>query len=137
MTCPHCDELRERIAYLEGELGLQKEATHLAAIRAFTHGVTIRGRMQTAEFILALYRANGRVISGPQLMEIIPPHQYGEDDRNHEIVKVWAHGARKILGRQAIQTVWGRGYRLTAEGLERVRDIIASALNAGDQAVAA
>lgn len=124
MTCPHCEELRERIAFLEGELGMQVRDTEHALVAAAIKGQRFGGRQQVADFILTLYRAKGRVVGTFQVLEAIPPKDHGGDERNPDIVKVWAHTARLAIGRSCIETCWGRGYRMTPLGLEKVAAIL-------------
>jgi hypothetical protein len=123
MSCAHCADLEERVAWLESELGIQTEASLVERIRAAIPRGT-PGRVSTARLVAALYRAHGRVVSRAQLLEALPPKAGGEDERAPEIINVWAAWARKALGRGAVACAWGVGYRLTPEGMERVRLIL-------------
>jgi DNA-binding response OmpR family regulator len=126
MTCPRCAELEERIAYLESELGLQRDADQVGRIhdlmrRAGMPGST-GGRAQAAEMVMALYRAGGRPVTTWQLLDAVPSPSRA--DRGPNIVKVWVVVARKALGRDAIRTVWGKGYAITEAGIGRVKAIL-------------
>ena len=130
MTCPHCAEKDERIAWLESELGLQRSANEMGMMReAFPvrpMGASCTGLAFSV--ILALYHAKGTTLSVYQLMERIPPKSNHEDDRIPHGVAVWVYRARQILGdRDAIENVWGRGYRLSEEAMARVRAVLGGA----------
>lgn len=121
MTCDRCAELLEEIVYLRSELGLSSGATELGLVREALRDVGAGGARiaAAAGLICALYGAKGRVL----LLELVPPTRI-DNDRDVGIVKVWVCYARKGLGESAIENVWGRGYRLTLAGLERVRAIL-------------
>jgi len=128
--CDRCSELEEKIAWLEGELGLQMRQTDLAKVQRYLHvaaGISALGggkATSVAEVVLALYQARGRVVSKLQLMEAAPPDSALYDERNPKIVDVWIWRARNGLGSGAIGTSWGRGYYLTPEGLAKVSRIL-------------
>jgi DNA-binding response OmpR family regulator len=129
--CGRCMELEERVAYLEGELGLRLQADQVARLREVLLGATMgvtRGRAQPAEAVLALYRAKGRPVTKWQLMDAVPPASgvANDDERDPKIVNVWVCVARKGLGADAISTVWGRGYQMTVAGMARVTEILAA-----------
>jgi len=122
-ACPRCAELEEEVAYLRAELGLQRDETQIALVReALPLGIP--GRVGVARFLLALYAARGRVMTYAQIMEAVPPKAGGDDDRTYNLITIWACWARKALGRDIIDTVFGHGYRLTPEGLTRVRRLL-------------
>jgi DNA-binding response OmpR family regulator len=132
--CPRCDELRERVAWLESELGLQRDQTDVEALRRVILRFRYRsggiGSAHCARMLLALYRAGGRAMSRYQLMEAAPPSGGGEDDRNANLVGVMMCLARRALGYGAIENVWGSGYRLTPTGIARVAEILGEAQRA-------
>lgn len=128
-ACPHCAAKDERIAWLESELGLQRDETARDKLRSALATATENARHGmngTARFVLALYGARGRAMSSQQLLDAIPPRWGGDDERLPTIVRVWASSARKTLGKDAISTAWGSGYRLTPEGMARVGAILAA-----------
>ena len=108
--CPRCAELEERIAFLESELGLTKDATLLAEIRT-RFGLTAG----EATLLQVLYQSPaGRVARNWTLLEQLPPKE-GGPDRGLKIVDVYICKLRKSIGKDAIETVWGEGYRLTPD----------------------
>lgn len=126
--CARCEELEERVAWLEGELGLQREAWAVDTLRAaFAASPNRRAgsRLGAARLVLALYRAKGRPMTTYQLMEACPPTDRREDERSSNIVSVWAYFARQVLGKDAVASAWGQGYRLSEKGLSQVAAILA------------
>lgn len=127
--CDRCAELEERVAWLESELGLQNDMTMAERLRRHfidSCGTGWRGQQRSGgvRVILALFAAKGRAMSRDQLLEAIPPFRGGDDERQPKIVDVWVCWARKAIGRDAISSVWGRGYQLTKAGVERVAAIV-------------
>lgn len=117
MTCAHCEDMAERVAWLEGELSLQLSASDVHTLcRRF------KMRPQAAQMVLAMYRAKGRVMSNLQLWETMPqvrdPRR--DDDRDFKMLDVQICSARKALGADAIETAWGKGRALSPVGMERV-----------------
>lgn len=122
--CPHCDDMRERIAWLESELGLQRHAALLDKIRrALAPGSRNSKARGAAALIAALYAAQGRPMSIRQLMEALPARD-SVDERNSNVISVWVHAARRHLGKATIANVWGHGYRLSDEGMARVGALV-------------
>lgn len=118
MTCPHCEDKDDRIAWLESELGLQRTESEIDALR-MAFGLT----PQQSEIVRALYHAKGRTVSKLQLWDACPPVTAGED-RVPEILNVHVCKIRNILGRDVIHTSWGRGYALTPAGMAKVAPIL-------------
>lgn len=108
-------DLEERVAYLEGELGLSINATRLGRLMAF--GM----QCSQAHIALALYQANGRVLSADQLDDALPTGE--REPRN--FVKVAINRVRGAIGADCIETVNGLGYRATDVGRERLAAILA------------
>jgi DNA-binding winged helix-turn-helix (wHTH) protein len=127
MSCARCAELEEEIAYLKGELGIRADAEVVDRIRRGLLTVRIAnsgGKHQAAECLAALYAAKGRTVSPWNLMSAVPgPSRLGEN-RTPNIVTVWIHMCRRLLGREAIENVYGKGYRLTPAGMARVTALI-------------
>lgn len=119
MICARCAELEEEVAYLRSELGVQQEAS-LTDILKVRFGL-VRG---WAAVLAALYRAKGRCVMHAQLEEAIP--NPNDRDRDNRIVTVYVALLRGVLGKDAIATVWGSGYRLTESGLERVESVLST-----------
>jgi hypothetical protein len=124
MTCARCAELEEEVAYLRGELGLtrnmEREHRLRSALRARNLTTHANG---AALLLLALYAAGGAVRTPYQLLDAIPSREHNED-RNPGVVVVYIHCARKAIGFDAIENVWGRGYRLSDAGAERVKALL-------------
>lgn len=118
--CARCDELEEEVAYYKSELGGNLAADHVVAIKSAMRGGSAHGRACPAKLVLSLYRAKGRTVTKLQLLEAIPPKDGGEDERDAKICDVWVCQARQFLGPEIIETVWGRGYRISAYGTDLV-----------------
>lgn len=122
--CQRCEDKDERIAWLESELGLQKHGTEVNALRRH-----LNVRPQTAQLVLGMYRAKGRIMTNIQLWETIPQvrNPKADDDRDFKMLDVQVCNARKAIGADAIQTVWGIGRALSPFGMERVASILGEA----------
>lgn len=123
-ACPHCAELEERIAWLEGELGLRVDADQIQALIA-----AFRLSPGVAHVVRALYASKGRTVTHLQLLEAIPSPAELED-RSQSNVGTLVCRARKRLGAGAIESVWGRGYRMTEAGMATVTSILAPSATA-------
>lgn len=121
--CPHCADLADRIAWLESELGIQDQADLERRVSALLGHCPRFGRPQIAQVIVALYAAKGKVKSKWQLLEAIPSPR-GNEDRDPKLLDVLVCRARHSFGRDTIETVWGRGYRLTPVGLARIAALL-------------
>jgi hypothetical protein len=124
MTCARCAELEEEVAYLRGELALTHEAETYARLRAHLRSRPGSHRGGAIGLITALYSAHGRVLTTAQIMDAVPATKTEHEDRMPDISKVWVCSARKALGHDSIENVWGKGYRMTPAGIERVRAIV-------------
>lgn len=123
MTCPHCEELEERVAWLESELGLRRSAERINRLKRLIPTYRQSGRGLAAHLIEALYAANGKMLTKWQIMEALPSPTRNEE-RLLKLVDVVVCNARHGLGKDAIETVWGHGYRMTPKGLDAVRAIL-------------
>ena len=123
MTCPHCEEMRERIVWLESELGIQSHTALVEKLRP--HAMINRG--QTAQFIAVLWLAKGKPVSNFQLLEAIPSPM--DVDRDPHIVRMWASRARDAIGFfDSVRTIKGFGYQLTSAGVARVAEMLGEPL---------
>lgn len=118
--CARCEELEERVAWLESELGIQKDAGEVEALKGafgLTHGLAV--------LLRALYRAKGRPVTRLQILDVLPT-KGGADgsDRDPKIVDVRASQLRAALGKGAVLNAWGQGYRLSDEARARVEAVI-------------
>lgn len=118
MTCPHCADKDDRIAWLEGELGLRVTAgARHALCRAFII------RPSEATILARLYAAKGNCVSTWILMDETA-RSPGRDDRGLNNISVLILRLRRALGREAIETVYAAGYRLSAAGMAKVSSAI-------------
>lgn len=119
--CVRCEELEEENAWLKSELGIQQDVSRIMKLHKAmlaSPAITTSGRRGAAEFVSALYGAKGRVMTHAQLLESVPSRD--REDRAPGITTVWAYVARCALGKDIIQTVFGRGYQLTPKGMKLV-----------------
>lgn len=126
MMCTRCEELEERVAWLESELGIQVDITAIERLRRYFLAQARqqgRSRAGAARFVMALYGLKGRAATRLQLLDATARDE-ADEGRAPKIIDVWVCIARRVLGHEAIETVWGSGYRLTAEGQARVAEII-------------
>jgi len=108
--CPRCAELEDEVRFLKRELGLDVEKNKV-------------GRLQTmlaitphqARILYVLYAARGRIVTADALDEMIPA-EGGETRDSLEVFKVQICKMRRAVGSNAIQNVWGKGYRITHLG---------------------
>jgi hypothetical protein len=125
-SCARCADLEEQVAYLRSELGLQHDNQAHRRVRnvMLTRKAGGKvGRTGSVGLVMALYAAKGRPVTRWQILEAVASPS-GNDDRLPKIIDVWVCYARKTLGHDAIENVWGKGYCLTSTGMERVRAII-------------
>ena len=121
--CDRCEELQESVAWLESELGIQRSADRVERIKSALFPYRRSGRGQAAYLLEALYAAKGKVMTKLQILEALPSPSRNEE-RGLKLVDVVVCIARASLGKGAIQTVWGLGYRMTDAGLEAIRAIL-------------
>lgn len=111
MTCPHCQDLRDEIAFLKRQLGVQAQQDQISTL-----ATRLRLPPAEAQLLSALYDAKGRVLSVYQLDEVMPPVSSSADDRDLKHVAIRVCRVRKKLGEESIKNIWGRGYCLTDIG---------------------
>lgn len=122
ISCPRCEDMAAKIEWMEGLLGLNAEADRLSCLHRI--GLT----SQVARMMLALLGAPGRLMTKEALVESIPLIDRNYETRDPKVVDVYISRARKRLGFDAIETVYGLGCRLTPSGAARLRQ----ALGEGD-----
>lgn len=99
--------LKARIAVLEGQLAVQGlEPLVDGGLPGWAESLT---RQQRA-LMGALIAAYPRALDAFQIDEILPHHDHAAD-RDLRLAASIVHAVRRKLGREAIQTVWGAGYR--------------------------
>lgn len=113
----HTEELEETVLQLRKELGQVSSVDTLARLVARWRLTPLEAR-----FLEHLYARAGRVSSKEAIMEAL----YGDraDEPGIKIVDVLACKVRGKLGDEAIVTEWARGYRLAAEAIEAVRELL-------------
>lgn len=116
VTCDTCAELRERIAYLESELRIQADDTEFARVKS-AFGLQPMG----VRILLALWKARGGVVSVWRLEELI---RGMDGDCSENLIRVHICRMRSGIGRDAVENVWGRGYRLSGEAINRVDAVL-------------
>lgn len=109
MSCPHCTALEEEVAYLKDELSLTKSKDVVDRLR---RRFQLSG--QQATVLAAIYNAKGRCLQQWFLEEIAPPML--APDRGPKHMQVQICNIRNKVGKAAIETVWGAGYRITDLG---------------------
>lgn len=115
MTCPHCADKDERIAWLESELGLRADAARLNDLRT-----RLRLAPREAKIALLLASASG-VVTHAQIEEAIPEPR-GDNFRHETFIRVYIAKLRDKLGSASIESVYGLGYQMRPEAKQRVLD---------------
>ena len=106
--------LEERVAWLESELGMARNADQLHILRR-----ELRITPCAARMLSILYIAKGRVVR-----RLFLEDEVCTTDTVTNVVKLYALYIRKALGPDALETARGEGYRLTSSGLQRVKSIL-------------
>jgi len=107
--CVRCEDLEEEVAYLRRELAIANAQDVTDRLRRH-----FRLSGQQATVLAALYNARGRNLTQDFLEDIAPPiHGH---DRQPKHMQVQICNIRNKVGRQAIETSYGAGYRITDLG---------------------
>lgn len=116
------EERNEEIAALRRQVSAGADDAVLDAI-----AVGCRLARQEAWLLATLYAARGRILSKERLNEVMPSPagNWEPSEREPKILDVIACRVRSKLDREAIQTVWGKGFRITAIGSSLVERMIA------------
>lgn len=109
------EELQDEVVYLRGELGLLRDDDQIANLRR-----AYPMHRGAARLVMALRAAGQRGLTYQQLDEAIPQVHDSGGDRGIKIISVWASYARKALGPGVIETIWGKGLRLSPNGIALV-----------------
>jgi len=111
-VCRERDELRGEVAYLRASTMLTPEQAAYVAIKQRYP------RMERATICVVwrLYTARSGALSYDALYEALPGRGGDGSDALLKIVGVYVSQARASFGREAIENVWGFGYRLTRKG---------------------
>ena len=124
--CPHCADLRERVAWLESELSIQHDAGDMLKLKT-AFGMT----PQCARIVLALHAAKGAPVSRQRIEELTEEFAYGnrgkgslDGETSNNLVSVAAHRVRGYLGHDTVLCLRGRGYALSDVGLAMVGEVL-------------
>jgi DNA-binding response OmpR family regulator len=122
-TCPSCAAKARKIAELERLLDgalytTKREAARLIRVLGVTE--------QQAEILTVLYRSGHDCVKGMAVIDALPPARRGErtEENRDNLIKVQVSHLRKQLGREAVETVWGAGYRLGADMRATIKAIL-------------
>lgn len=107
------EELEEEVSRLRHELGLMREERVFTALRKKFRLTPVETR-----FLIALYDAKGEPLTAWDLHLKVPAPSGLE--RASNVVAVFISRLRGIIGRNAIDTVWNRGWALTPVGITTV-----------------
>lgn len=120
-NAPTYEELQERVAYYEDLLGISENSErYLLLVDAF-------GMPPGPTWLLSrLIAADGRLVPRASLLDAIPSSDRSVE-RTVKAVDVYMVKIRRVLGFDAIETVWAQGYRLTPLGRLRTRMAIEAA----------
>lgn len=104
-------EYKALVELLQGMLSVQTDDI-IHGVPEPLHGLS----KQQLRMIGALYRAYPGWLDGYSILEASPPrdHVKGDDRALKSVTTLVAH-LRKKLGKDAITTIWGSGYRLGHE----------------------
>lgn len=111
LTAALAEVTEERDHYMR-ELGISRD--HEAEGRVQSRlGLTTK----EAALLMILHRRAGRVVTKEGLMEAM---YNGMDEPEVKIIDVFVCKLRRKIGMDAVDTIWGRGYRITEAGVALV-----------------
>jgi DNA-binding response OmpR family regulator len=111
--CENCELLRHQLA----ELRMEPTLDDLQALKS-----AFNLSMGQATLVMALYTAGGKAVTNNRLFALRRASHNNE--AGIELLKVYACHIRRRLGKDALETIWGRGYRLTDIGIETVSNAL-------------
>lgn len=114
--CPHCEDLEHELAYYRSEVEIVDD---MDATRKLKERLGVQGDTE-ARILLHLSRCRHNTATKLQLHDLLNSEETGS-----KAVDVFICRLRKKLTFEAIETLWGAGYRLTPLGLEQVRAALA------------
>lgn len=117
--CARCEDLEEEVAWLKSELGIQRsrDAEHRLAAK---WGLSDR----ESQVLFHLVQRKGETASTHAIWEQF--YGDGSVDSDSKAIKVFVCYLRRKLPDGWIDTVWGRGFRLTSEALAECLAVIAA-----------
>ena len=109
------------MATLEDQLGIEREPVEKRVLLA-AFGLT----QTEVWFLLALWRAKGRLVNQYWLLDNRPVRSLNEDKQSNplNVVQVYMFKLRRKVGAECFETMRDEGYRLTPEGLAKIRKVI-------------
>ena len=110
MTCARCEDLREEVAFLKRELGLERDADAQVRLR---RAFRLSGREAS---ILARLLARKGLLPKQTLWQSL--YEDGDSEAALKIIDVYVSRLRRALPAGSIDTIWGQGYTLTPVGRE-------------------
>jgi len=121
VECARCRELEERVADLEDQLGIERERVEKRVLLA-AFGLT----QTEVWYLLALWRARGRVVDPYWLLDNRPIRSLDEDKQSNplNVVRVYMFKLRRKVGTECFASMRDEGYRLTPAGLAKIRKVI-------------
>lgn len=90
-----------------------------------------------AQLLAALYAAKGRCVTKDSLLTALYSDRPDADEPEIKIIDVFICKIRARLGAEVIETVWGRGYRLSEEGTRLLDEVAAMDIREIQEAPAA
>lgn len=114
MTCLRCAELEDEIRYLRRELKLDADFSRTRSV-ARRLGV----EPKQAELLLVLHAANGKFVRSDTLRLRL------SEDSTPDTLRSHMYKARRVLGPNAITTLYGQGYGLSESGMTLVAEALA------------
>jgi len=121
---PHKENRRLRADLRAAEARVAGLVAHLRALGAEPFAVaewTEDLRPQGVALVSALAAAHPRALD-VHALDVAIPRQDHAADRDPRIVNVLIHHVRAELGRDVIENIWGRGYRLSDAMAARVKN---------------
>jgi DNA-binding response OmpR family regulator len=113
------EDLEELTAYYEDVLGVTEDLDRLDRLRKH-FGL----QPQAAWLMSRLVAMNGRLMRREALIDNMPGNDRAHE-RGDKLIDVQMVRVRKALGRDAVETVHGVGWKLTPRGIERVQQALA------------
>lgn len=119
--CARCWALEERVADLEDQLGIERERVEKRVLLA-AFGLT----QTEVWYLLALWRAKGRVVDPYWLLDNRPIRSLDEDKQSNplNVVRVYMFKLRRKVGAECFESMRDEGYMLTPAGLAKIRKVI-------------
>lgn len=112
--CSNCHRLEETIADLRYQIAELRNDPSSGDLQALKSALGLS--MGEAHLLMALYAAGSKVVTNTRLFALRLASTKINDDADMQVIKVNMSKIRKKIGADAIETVWGVGYRITPVG---------------------